>query len=186
MRSGFHHSAVLLAMLVFLTGCSRSPVAPITDTSHGPGAGTTAIGEIPDDPAPVTDGGTPGTRQVTLTATDEGVVVVGRWTLFVRKRTFTMPTTITMTVTDAEAMDVHFEVSPPEANNFKQSVIVSANVSDVPDFDYWGQTMLYWNGDWKKAPSASSHANQQNVIGHFVSLSDCMVGPAGGSKVIAE
>ena len=124
--------AVLIATLaVFLTGCSRNPVAPITGAQVAPGAGSSAVGVVNDDPPPVSGGGTPLSRVVTLTATDEGVLVVGRFTLYVRKNTLTMPATITMSVTDPEAMEVHFAVSPPEANAFKQSAVLTANLSDV-------------------------------------------------------
>jgi len=175
-------SAVAIATLAaFLTGCSRSPVAPTTSIQQG-GVGPAAVGVTPDDPPPVTAGGTPMARVVTLTATDEGDVVVGRWTLRIRKNTLTMPTTIKMTVTDPEAMSVHFEVSPPEGNAFQQPAVLTANLSDVPGVDYSSWTMFKWNGDWQAEGGASSHPNQQNVVDHVVSLGDYMVGPGGGKK----
>src|SRR5690348_10465557 len=98
MRHGSLLSAVVLTtMAVFLTGCSRSPVAPTVDPSAGPGAGTAASIVVPDDPPP-SDGGTPQTRTVLLTASDQGDFVVGRWTLSVRKNSLKMPATITMHV----------------------------------------------------------------------------------------
>ena len=170
MRTGSLHSAVLIATLaIFLTGCSRNPVAPITDTSSGPGAGTTAIAVIPDDPPPA-DGGTPGMRTITLTAEDEGLANVGRFTLWVRKNSLKMPATIMLKVENAEATECEISVTPAEANDFQQPVILTANMSDVPDFDYATGTFMIFNGNWQWATDASSHVHQENVVGHFTSL----------------
>jgi hypothetical protein len=170
MRSSSLHSAVLIATLVFLTGCSRSPVAPITDTSSGPDAAPTITAEIPDDPPPPVDGGTPGWRTVTLTAADEGVVNVGRFSLYVRKNSLIMPTTITMKVASAEATECEITVSPDEANAFQQSVILTASTSDIPGFDYATATMLMWKGDWEWSETCAAHKNQENVVGKYTSL----------------
>ena len=145
-------------------------------------APASAVGVVNDDPPPVSEGGTPLSRVVTLTSTDEGVLVVGRFTLYVRKNTLTMPATITMSVTDPEAMEVHFAVSPPEANAFKQSALLTANLSDVADVDYSTETMFRWNRDWLELTSVSAHQKQQNVDAHIVNLTDCMVGPSTGGK----
>lgn len=183
MRHGSLLSAVILTtMAVFLTGCSRNPVAPSTDLSNAPGAASATISPIPED-SPPSDGGTPLSRTVSLVATDEGVVVVGRWTLWLRKNTLQMPATVTLRVTDPEAMQVDIEVQPPAANLFKQPAILTANMSDVQGFDYSTGMMFYWaNGDWQQAGSASSHPNQQNVVGHFTSLTKTMVGNTAGKK----
>ena len=170
MRNGSLPTAILIATLaIFLTGCSRNPVAPTTGASIAPGAGATVIGEIPDDPPPA-DGGTPGFRTVTLTATDEGIVNVGRFTLWVRKNSLRMPATITLRVEDAEATECEISVSPAEANDFRSPVVLSANTSDIPDFDYATGTFMVFTSDWQWATDASSHPNQQNVVGHFTSL----------------
>ena len=175
MRNGPPYSAILIATLaIFLTGCSRNPVAPITDTSSGPGAGTTAIAVVPDDPPPA-DGGTPGFRTVTLAAAEEGVVTVGRFTLWVRKNSLKMPATITLNVADAEATECEITVSPEEANDFSQSVFLYANMSDVVDFDYDNGTFLVWNGNWQWSTETTTHVKEQNVFGHFKSLSKVRV-----------
>jgi len=172
MRNGSLYSAMLIATLaIFLTGCSRSPVAPIIDTTSAPGAGSTAIGEIPDDQPPV-DGGTPGWRTVTLSATDEGVVNVGRFTLWVRKNSLRMPATITLKVLNAEATECQIDVSPAQANDFQQPVILTASTSDLADFDYATGTLMVFDGNWQWATDCSSHTNQQNVVGHFTHLSN--------------
>ena len=170
MRNGSLHSALLIATLaIFLTGCSRNPVAPTTGASIAPGAGTAVISQLPDDPPPA-DGGTPGFRTVTLTATDEGVVIVGRFTLWIRKNTLRMPATITLKVADAEATECEITVSPAEANDFRSPAVLTANTSDIPGFDYNTGTFMVFNGNWQWATDASSHPNQENVVGHFTSL----------------
>ena len=175
MRQGTLLSAVVLTtMALFLTSCSRSPVAPSVDPSASRGAGTAAVGVDPSD-VPPSDGGTPLTRVQTLTASEEGLLVVGRWTLYIRKNSLTMPATITMHVVDPEAMEVDFDVQPAAANNFSQSVFLTANMSDVSAFDYSAGGLTSWNGtNWVKA-SYSSHQKQQNVVGRFTSLANTMV-----------
>jgi hypothetical protein len=175
MRHGSLLPAILLTTLaLFLTSCSRSPVAPSVDTSAIRGAGNTAVSVDPTD-VPPSDGGTPLTRVQTLTASEEGVLVVGRWTLYVRKNSLKMPATITMHVVDPEAMEVDFDVQPAAANNFSQTVFLTANMSDVGGFDYSAGGLLSWNGSaWTKA-TYSSHQNQQNVVGRFSSLGNTMV-----------
>ena len=169
MRNGSLYSAALIATLaIFLTGCSRNPVAPTTGTSGAPDAGTMSIGTAPEDP-PAADGGTPGTSTVTFIATDEGVVNVGRFTLWVRKNSLRMPTTITMKVANAEATECEITVSPAQANDFQSPVVLSANTTDIADFDYGTGTFQIFNGNWQLT-DASGHPNQQNVVGHFNSL----------------
>ena len=85
-----------------------------------------------------------------------------------------------MSVDDPEAMDCHIEVSPPEANNFRSPAILTANLSDVPNVDYSGTTMIVWDGGWLQANSVGTHPNQQNVVAHFSQLFDTMVAPATG------
>ena len=183
MRYGTLLPAVLLTtMAVFLTGCSRNPVAPSTDLSGAPGAGTAAISPVPDDPPP-SDGGTPSSRTVIFATTDEGSVTVGRWTLVIRKNSLKMPATITMHVSDPEAMDVDFEVQPAAANSFQSPVLLTANTSDVSGFDYSTGWMSVWGaGNWQPATDCSSHPNQQNVVGHFTSLAHTQVDNSGSKK----
>ena len=175
MRHGSLLTAVVLTTLaVFLTGCSRNPVAPTVDPSANHGAGTAGVSVDPAD-TPPSDGGTPLTRIQTLATTEEGLLVVGRWTLWIRKNSLTMPATVTLHVSDPEAMTVQISVQPAAANIFKQPVILTANTSDVDGFNYNTGGMLVWsNGDWANA-GASSHPNQQDVVGHFTKLANAMV-----------
>jgi hypothetical protein len=181
MRQGTLLSAVVLTTLaIFLTGCSRNPVAP-SSTVGAPAAAPASVSVDPTD-LPPSDGGTPLTRIQTLATTDEGLLVVGRWTLWIRKNSLTMPATVTLHVSDPEAMSVQIDVQPAAANNFKQPVILTANTSDVAGFDYSSGGMLFWsNGDWANA-GASSHPNQEDVVGHFTKLSNAMVGDGISGK----
>ena len=182
MRNGSLLSAILTTTLaVFLTGCSRNPVAPNIEPSGQPGTGTTVVGIVPDDPPPVS-GGTPILRTVTLLPTDEVDIVVGRFTLSVRKNTLKMPATITLRVDNPEAMDVHMQITPAEANSFQSPAILTANLSDVQDFDYSTGWMDDWNGDWTPMTDVSSHPNQQNVVAHLMQVYDCMVSNDAGKK----
>ena len=129
-------AVVITTLAVTLTSCSRNPVAPSTDLSAPAGAGSAAVSVVPETPPADGDGGTPSSRTETFVATSEGVMTVGRWTLWFRKNSLTMPATITMRVTDPEAMDVQIDVQPAAANNFASPVVLTANVSDVNGYDY--------------------------------------------------
>ena len=159
-------TAVMIATLaVFLTGCSRSPVAPITDNTGAPGAGPMVF--VDPDGSPPSDGGTPISRTVTLTAIDEGAVVVGRWTLWIRKNSLKMPATITLKVADPEATEIQLEISPPQANDFQSPVVLTANCSDLASINYDTATMEVWSGVWQLWTDVAAHRNQENVVAHF-------------------
>jgi len=182
MRHGSLLTAVVLTTLaVFLTGCSRNPVAPTIGPAAVSGTGSALLGEVPSDTPPVADGGTPSTRVQTLAITDEGLIVVGRWTLYIRKNSLKMPATITMHVADPEAMEVDIDVQPAAANNFGQTVFLTANMTDVGNFDYSAGGLLTWDGAWVK-PSYSCRQNQQNIIGRFSKLANTMVSPHVSGK----
>jgi hypothetical protein len=180
------HSSLLTAALIAtlavgLTGCSRNPVAPTIDTTVAPVAGTMGVSLDPEDAPPV-DGGTPLMRTVALDITAEGVITVGRFSLEVRKNSLKNPVTITLWVTDPEALEVQMEVSPPGAD-FQSPLILTANMSDVQDFDYETGTMLGWdNGNWVELDRAAAHPNQQNVVGQLDHAATCKVGTGGGKK----
>jgi hypothetical protein len=173
--------AILITTLaVFLTGCSRSPVAPTTDPTGQPGVSTSVLG-LPDDGPPVS-GGTPNWRSVALLPIEEGSITVGRFTLWIRKNTLKQPATITLRVTDPEALTVAIEISPAAANDFQSPAILTANMSDVDNYDYSTGTMLYWDGAWEQMTNVSSHPNQQNVVAHLVQLTNCQVSNTSGGK----
>ena len=161
-------TAVAIATLaLLLAGCSRSPVAPLTDTAAAPGAGAAVV--IPDD-APPSDGGTPGSRTVQLATTDEGLLTVGRFTLWIRKNSLKMPASVTLSVVNPEAMECQIVVTPAEANDFQSPVILTASTVDLPQFDYNTAAMWSWNNTWQLVPSVVAHENQQDVVGHFTQL----------------
>ena len=162
-------SALLLAALTMtLTSCSRSPVAPETGAAGEPGATTTAI--LEQDGPPATDGGTPNVAVFPFLAGEEGQLVAGRWTVYVRKNSIKRPATIKLSVTDPEAMECSIEVSPPEANDFQSPVLVSANTSNVPNVNYSTWTMLEWDTAWLVMDNCSAHPHQENIVGHAVTL----------------
>jgi hypothetical protein len=184
-RSALLSAVLTAALAVFLTGCSRNPVAPTTSTPGAPDAGTMSISQVPVD-VPPTEGGIGSTRTAMLTASGEGVLTVGRFTLWIRKNSLKQDATITMRVTDPEAMQVHIEITPASANSFASPVILTANMSDVDNVDYSNTTMAYWDGAWEPMTDVSAHPNQQNIVAHLTSLSDCLVtdGTAGkGNKM---
>jgi len=171
-------AVILTTMAIFLTGCSRNPVAPVTGTQAGVGS---AAAVVPDDPPPVSGGGIPESETVSLSVTDESVITVGRWTLWLRKNSLTMPCTIKMSADDPEAMTVHFVVTPAAANVFNQPPVLTANLSDVAGVDYTTEAMFYWtSGNWLQSGTAAAHPNQQNISDKVMQLVDTMVGPASG------
>jgi len=190
MRKGNLLSAVVITTLaVTLTGCSRNPVAPSTSLPGAAGAASSAVGVVPDSPPASPDGGTPSSETVSYVATSEGTMTVGRWTLWFRKNSLTMPATITMKVSDPEAMDVQISVSPAAANNFASPVVLTANMSDVNGFDYSTGDMQVWgSGGWTDLPAhtASSHPNQQNVVAHFATLSNTLVMNDTGKHMVVN
>ena len=164
---------MIAALAIFLTGCSRNPVAPTAATVGAPAAGPMAVSVNPED-VPPADGGTPNTRTFTLSASDEGLATVGRWTLYIRKNSLQMPATITMHVAGPEAMEVDVTVEPAAANNFRQTVFLTANLSDV-SIDYSAGGIMNWDGAaWVKS-SFSSHQKQENMVGRFTALGNTMV-----------
>lgn len=182
MRHSSLLTAVMIASLaVTLTGCSRNPVAPTVDTTAAQGAGGAAVSFDPAEP-PVVEGGTPNSRTVALSPNDEAVLTVGRFTLWLRKNSLKANATVTLHVTDPEALEVEMVISPAGANDFGSPVILTANMSDVEDFDYDNGTMLQWDGSWQPVVDAAAHQNQQNVVAHLDHLVNCKVVGSGGGK----
>jgi hypothetical protein len=156
---------LIATLAVFLTGCSRNPVAPITGSTAAPDAGPASI-VVDQDNVPPVEGGTPIERTVSLTPIDESAVNVGRWTLIIRKNTLRMPATITLRVADPEAEEIELEISPPEAGDFQGPGILVANCSDLQDINYDTATMVVWNGIWQVWNDTVAHQDQQNVSAH--------------------
>ena len=172
MRSIRILTALTLGTLaMFLAGCSKSPVAPETSMSGQPGAQTHGVGTREEDPAPPQSGGTSNTQTATLAVGNEGSITVGRFTLRLHKNTLKMPTTFVLHVDNAEATEVQIQVSPPEANDLRVAAELTANVSDLPGFNYDTATVHVWEGTWMEAEEVSAHPNQQNVVARVHKLS---------------
>jgi len=172
---------MIATLAVALTGCSRNPVAPAVDSTASHEAGGAAVSFDPVEPAPV-EGGTPNSRTVALSPSDEAVLTVGRFTLWMRKNSLKSNAMVTLRVTDPEALEVEMLVSPAGANDFGSPVILTANMSDVEDFSYEDGTMLYWDGSWQTVADVAAHPNQQNVVAHLDHLATCKVANGGGKK----
>ena len=182
MRNATLPTALLLAaMTLSLTSCSKNPVAPSGSLSGQPGA-TTLGGVQESDPPSEGSGGTPNSVSMPFVAGEEGRITAGRFTVWVRKNSIQQPATITVSVTDPEAMEAQIVVTPATANNFQSPVIVTANLSDVPNVDYSTMWMWYWDGAWEESLDVSAHPNQQNVVAHYNTLSACQVAPRNTTK----
>ena len=174
-------SAVLLAALTMtLTSCSRNPVAP--DVRLGGQPGTTTTGIIEQDAPPTTDGGTPNSVTVPLLTGEEGKLTAGRWTVWVRKNSIKQGASIRLTVADPASLECQIEVTPASANDFQSPVIVTCDLNSVPSVDWANEWMFSWDGSWNAAADVSAHPNQQNVVGHFTTLSNCQAGPKQTDK----
>jgi hypothetical protein len=175
-------SAVLITTLaVFLTGCSRSPVAPSADPSAQPGAGSMRGTQIDDPPAPVQ--GSPGASQsVTLNVGDSGTITAGRFSVFLHKNTLNHPITVTMWVESPNATAVEFTVSPPDANNFQVPAMVTGDFSDMPTLDLSTQTMYYWEAAWDVPEGVMFDQTAHTITAPLKLLSNCKVAAQPGGK----
>ena len=172
---------MIATLAVTLTGCSRNPVAPTVDTTAAQGgAGGAAVSFDPVEPAPIEGGGTPNAQTVALSPNSEAVITVGRFTLWLRKNSLKSNAQVTLRVHDAEALEVELVVSPA-GTTLKSPAILTANMSDVADFDYATGTMLQWNGSWQPIVDAAGHPNQENVVAHVDQFANCKVVSNGGA-----
>lgn len=170
-------TAVLMlgTLAIFLTGCSRNPVSPdLTSPAQG-GASEMGV-EIHDTPTEV-EGGVPAAVTAIFAADEAGRITVGRWTLDLHKNSLKMPATITLRVDNQDALDVHVEIVPAEAANFRVPAELSASLADLPQTNY--ETMWMWyleNGDWDECADVAQHPNQQNVVARIDHLTSFRVG----------
>ncbi len=163
MRRSSLLSVLLLGTLaVFLTSCSRNPVAPITTSMNG-GAGSAAGIQTDDVPTDV-NGGTPAIVTAQILPTEQGRLTVGRFTLDLHKNTLKMPATITMSVATEDAMDVQILVEPAEANDFQVAAELTADMSDRPNADLQNLTIFEWDGAAWQDVETSPHTNQGNLV----------------------
>src|SRR5439155_9728316 len=125
-------SALLLfaALAAVLTSCSRMPTAPSADSPSGRGSTNQAIGQVEDPPPPPVAGQGGFVNSIALAEGEGGSITAGRFTLVIDKNSLTMPARITMLQPDPNVMQVEFEITPPEANQFKTPVQLVADCSD--------------------------------------------------------
>jgi len=175
-------SAVLITTLaVFLTGCSRSPVAPATDLSGQPGAGALRGTRIDDPPAPVQ--GSPGaTSALTLNEGDSGTLNAGRFSVYLHKNTLNHPVTVTMWVENPAATSVEFTVSPSDANDFQVPAMITGDFSDMPTLDLSAQTMYYWDAAWDVPEGVTFDQSAHTITAPMKFLSTCKVAAQQGGK----
>jgi len=171
------HIAALIvtAFALTLTGCGRSPVAPLETSPLQPGAqsGHLVRGE---DPAPVTDGGHSGIAAITVAADSAGVLHVGRWTLTIHKNSLPERAVITMGVNDLAAMEVFIDVNPPSANQFKVPIELVADCSDYPDVSLSTDTIYWWDGAWQEATDITFQVGSKLMKAKTTVLSNAMLG----------
>ena len=170
-------STVLLlgTLTVFLTGCSRNPVAPDLTSPLDGGASSLAGGQTDDAPVSI-EGGVSNVNTATFNPSDEGVITAGRWTLTLHKNSLKMPTTITLRVADENSMEVEVVVTPASANDFKVPVELTASLNEFPVSAFDNLTMFYWDGAWEEVLDVASHPNQKNVVARMKQGATCRVG----------
>jgi hypothetical protein len=153
------------AVAAALTGCSRNPTSPSADPALARGSNTDLVGQIDDGPPPVQGhGGQYAT--LTLGVDQGGVLTNGRFSLVIHKNSLKMPATITMIQPDADAMQVDFVISPPEANDFQVPVRLVADCSDDARDHASSETVYWWNGQWQEAEAGSVENNAHTITAH--------------------
>jgi hypothetical protein len=175
-------TVLLIGMAAFLTGCSRNPVAPLSNPANG-GAQNMSIQT--DEPGSTVEGGIGSEVTGTFSATDEARLTVGRFTLDLHKNTLKMPATITLRVASDDAMEVEIEVVPAEANDFQVPAELWANMSDQPETDFPNSTIFAWEQESWKDAEGSGHANMQAVVGKFKHLSTSRIGQKENKAEVA-
>jgi hypothetical protein len=171
----FQITTVLMlgTLAMFLTGCSRNPVAP--DVTM-PARGAEMMGTQTNDQPAEVEGGTPMAVTATLQATDGARLTVGRFTLELHKNSLRMPATITLRVPSEDATEVVMEVVPAEAADLKVPAELSANMSDLPGTNYATIWMWYYeNGLWEEYEDVAPQEMRQNVVARMDVLSNCLV-----------
>ncbi len=158
------------ALAAALTSCSRIPTAPGADTQLGRDSANQAIGRVGDTPPPI-DGLGGLVNSIALVEGQGGTLTTGRFTLVIDKNSLTMPTRITMIQRDPEVMQVEFEITPPEANQFKTPVQLVADCSNDPLEHVMDETMYWWDGDWLEAPATSVYHAARTITAHAHQLS---------------
>ena len=166
--------AVLAAAAAFgLMGCSRSPVAP--DLAHQPGAQSNIM-QTNDPPAPPSGGGGI-VGAITINGGDPGFVKAGRFSLIIPRNSLKMNAHIVLIQPDPTQLNVDFEITPPEANDFKQPVTLIADCSDQTAAQLQGEEMYWLQGEkWAPAHPSIADATNLTMTTHAKQLVSCMIG----------
>ena len=160
------------ALAAALTSCSRIPTAPSADSPSGRGSSNQAIGQVEDPPPPPVSGPGGLVNSIALVEGEGGSITAGRFTLVIDKNSLTMPARITMMQPDPDVMQVEFEITPPEANNFKTPVQLVADCSNDTLDHVVDETMFWWDGQWQEAPSTSVFHADRTITAHAHQLSN--------------
>ena len=153
------------AVAAALTGCSRMPTAPAADAALARGSNPDLIGQVDDVPPPIQgQGGL--VKSITLAVGEGGVLTNGRFKLVIHKNSLRMPATIAMIQPDADVMQVEFEFTPPQANDFQVPVQLVADCSDDPPAQVASETIYWWEGQWREASATSVEKNARTITAH--------------------
>ncbi len=147
-RTPAHVTLFIAALAAALTGCSKMPTAPTSDTTLARDDSNPGILQMPDTPPPV-EGGL--SNAITLGVGDEGTIVAGNFSLVIHKNSLRMPATIKIFQPDPNVLQATFEVTPPEANNFQVPVQLQATCANELLAQVMGETVYWWDADWSVA-----------------------------------
>jgi len=80
---------------------------------------------------------------------------------------------------DPDQLNVSFEITPPEANNFLQPVTLVADLSRDADVDVLTKQLFWLNGDWVAAHPSVASAVTKTIQTSAKHLEPCMIGDKG-------
>ena len=170
--------AALAAAAAFgLMGCSQSPVAP--DLAHLQ-PGTQPNTQQTNDPSSDPNGTGPLVGSITIDGGNPGQVKAGRWSLIIPKKALKMKAHIVLIQPDPDQLNVSFEITPPEANDFQQPVTLVADLSRDANVDVLGKQLFWLQGtDWLPAHPSIASAATRSIQTNAKRLEACMIGDKG-------
>ena len=157
-RTPAYVTLFIAALAAALTGCSKMPTAPTSDTTLARDNSTPGILQMPDTPPPVEGG---FSDAITLGVGDEGTIVAGNFSLVIHKNSLKMPATIKILQPDPNVLLATFEVTPPQANDFQVPLELQATCANAALATVMGETVYWWDGDW--TPSSSVSLDHKSV-----------------------
>jgi len=169
---------LIAALAAALVGCSRMPTAPTAAARSGAGSSIIKIDDVPPPIVPGAD------NVITLGVGDEGQVSSGRFRLVVHKNSLKMQATIRVLQPDPNVMQVMFEITPPEANDFQVPVQLEADCSNEPLDLVKNETFYWWDGGWNIADAVSLDHASRTITVHDHSLRNGMVDAVPGAELV--